>query len=223
MNKLTLPLITIGALGDSINPCALGVLIFLVSFLISIRKKGKSFLAIGVVYILFIFITYFLAGIGLLTSIRRLGISNIIYKLTSIAVIIAGLINMKDVFWKDHGFSLKIPESKKPLITKYIQKASIPATIVLGILVSIIELPCTGGIYIAIIGLIAEQATFINGILYLIYYNIIFVLPLIIILFMAHFSLSSETLKTWQKKNKRILRLIMGIVMITLGLLMLIY
>lgn len=223
MNSLTLPLIILGALGDSINPCALAVLIFLVNFLISVRKRGSTFIKIGIVYILFIYITYFLVGIGLLSFIKNFGISGIVYQITAIAVIIAGLINIKDVFWKGHGFSLVIPASKKPIIQKYIQKASISAAIVLGILVSFIELPCTGGIYIAIIGLLAEQTTYLQGVLYLLFYNIIFVFPLILILLIANFSLSSETINAWQKKNKKGLRFIMGIVMVILGLIMLFF
>ncbi|MFC1780220.1 cytochrome c biogenesis CcdA family protein [Patescibacteria group bacterium] len=221
MTKLTFPLIVFGALGDSINPCAIAVLIFLVTFLISIKKRGKKLLTIGFVYIFFTYITYFLAGLGLLTFVREIGITEIVYKITAIAVIIAGLINLKDVFIGEKGFSLAIPASRKPFIKKYIQKASIPAAMVLGIMVSFFELPCTGGIYIAIIGLLAEQASFAQGILYLLFYNFIFVLPLIIILFVAHFSLSSETLNSWRKKNKKGMRFIMGIVMIVLGLLML--
>lgn len=221
MNEVTLPLITLGALGDSINPCAIAVLVFLVTFLISIKERNWKFLAIALVYILMVYLTYFFAGLGLLTFVQRLGITQIVYYIAAIVVIIAGLINIKDVFWEGHGFSLAIPESKKPIIQKYIQKATIPAAIILGVLVALIELPCTGGIYIAVIGLLAENATYTQGILYLLYYNLIFILPLIIIVFLAYFSLSSETLNSWRKKNKKGMRLVMGIVMILLGLLML--
>ncbi|MBN2015250.1 hypothetical protein JW766_00245 [Candidatus Dojkabacteria bacterium] len=220
MTELTIPLIILGALGDSINPCAIAVLIFLVTFLISVKKRGGKLLSIGIVYILFVYLTYFLAGLGLLAFVQKLEITKIIYNIAAIAVIIAGLINLKDVFFEGHGFSLAIPESKKPIIQKYIQKASIPSAIALGIIVSFFELPCTGGIYIAIIGLLAEQASFIQGVFYLLFYNLIFVFPLIIILFIAHFSLSSETLNAWRKKNKKGMRFIMGVVMILLGLLM---
>ena len=221
MNDITFPLLTLGALGDSINPCAIAVLVFLVTFLVSINRRGVKFLSIAFVYIFFVYLTYFLAGLGLLTFVHKIGITEIIYHLAAIVVIIAGIINLKDVFWEGHGFSLAIPESKKPIIKKYITKASIPAAIVLGILVSLFELPCTGGIYVAIIGLLAENATYTQGILYLLYYNLIFISPLIIIVFIAHFSLSSETINNWRKKNKKWLRLFMGITMILLGLLML--
>ncbi|MDD3647218.1 MAG: cytochrome c biogenesis protein CcdA [Candidatus Dojkabacteria bacterium] len=220
MTEITLPLITLGALGDSINPCAIAVLVFLVTFLISIKKRGGKFLAIAFVYILFIYLTYFFAGLGLLSSVQKLNITYSVYRVAAIVVVLAGLVNIKEYFFSGKGFSLALPESKKPLIKKYIQKASIPSAIVLGIMVSLFELPCTGGIYLAVIGLLAEKATWTEGILYLLYYNLIFVFPLIIIVLLSFFSLSSETINSWRKKNKRGMRLVMGITMILLGILM---
>lgn len=221
MNQLTFPLVIFGALGDSINPCAIAVLIFLVTFLLNLKVKGRKFLLIGLVYIFFVYITYLLAGIGLMTVVRSLKVTQIVYQLSAVLVILAGLINIKDVFWEGKGISLKIPKSTKPIIQKYVQTASVPAAILLGILVSLFELPCTGGIYIAIIGLLAEHATKMEGVGYLMLYNLIFVLPLVGILLLAFFSLSQETLNVWRKKNKTTMRLIMGIVMVMLGSLML--
>jgi len=221
MTELTFPLVIFGALGDSINPCAIAVLIFLVTFLLNLKVKGRKFLSIGLIYIVFVYITYFLAGLGLMTAVRTLSITRIVYQISAVLVIIAGLINIKDVFWEGKGISLKIPSSAKPFIQKYVQAATVPAAIMLGIFVSLFELPCTGGIYIAIIGLLAENATKTEGILYLLLYNLIFVFPLLGILFLSFFSLSQETLNTWRKKNKSTMRFIMGVVMVLLGSLML--
>jgi cytochrome c biogenesis protein CcdA len=220
MTHITFPLLIFGALGDSINPCAIAVLIFLITFLRSLKKKGKSFLAIGFTYIVFVYITYFLAGLGLLTVVKGLGISKIVYIVTAIVVILAGFIDIKDFFWYGKGITLGIPASKKPIIKKYIAQASVPAAIILGVLVSLFELPCTGGIYFAIIGLLSEQTTKIQGILYLLLYNVIFVLPLVIILTVAYSSISSDKLNTWREKNKRLMKLFLGLFMVLLGLLM---
>jgi len=220
MNDLTLSLIILGALGDSINPCAIAVLIFLVTFLISVKKRGKQVLTIGIIYVICVYLTYFIAGLGLLSLVKGLEITRLVYKISAIVVILAGLINIKEFLLEGKGFSLAIPSSKKPIIKKYIQRASIPAAIILGVLVSIFELPCTGGIYVAIIGLLAEKATLSHGRLYLLFYNLIFVLPLIIIVLIAYFGLSSETINAWRKRNQKLLRLIMGIVMIVLGVMM---
>ncbi len=222
MERLTLPLVIYSALGDSINPCAIAVLIFIITFLIALRKKKENFLKIGLVYITMIYITYFIAGIGILSVVKKTGVSDYMYLFSTLAVIIAGLINIKEVFFSQKGFSLAIPDSKKDTLKKYIEKGTIPAAMVLGVLVSFLELPCTGGIYIAVLALLADQATIIQGIIYLLIYNLIFILPLVFILLLTYFSLSSETINDWRKRNKRWLRFTMGIVMISIGAIMII-
>ena len=64
--------------------------------------------------------------------------------------------------WKKKGFILAIPESKKPVIERYIKTATLPAAFVLGVLVGIFELPCTGGIYLAILSLMSNTMTLIR-------------------------------------------------------------
>jgi len=222
MEKLTLPLIIFGAMGDSINPCAMAVLIFIITFLLALRKKKSKFLQIGLVYISMIYVTYFIAGVGILSVVKKTGVSDYLYLFSALAVILAGLINIKDVFFSDKGFSLVIPESKKGVIKKYIEKGTVPAAIVLGVLVSFLELPCTGGIYISVLALLADQATIAQGCIYLLIYNLIFILPLILILILVYFSLSSETINAWRKKNKKWLRFTMGIIMICMGAIMIV-
>jgi len=88
---------------------------------------------------------------------------------------------------------------------------------VLGILVGIFELPCTGGIYLAILGLVSTNYTLMEGLPYLILYNIIFVLPLIVILLLVAFGLDPERADAWRIRHRRVLRLIVGVAMIVLG------
>lgn len=217
--ELTLPTIIISALVDSINPCAFAVLIFLLLYLSTIGATRRT-LKIGVVYILTVFIVYFLAGLGLLTTIQSIGLTRQIFYLAALISIGAGLINIKDFFWYGKGISLAIPESRKGTIEKYIKKASMPAAIILGILVSMFELPCTGGVYLAILSLIAKNA-YSSAIPYLLLYNLIFILPLVIILLAVYFGVSAEKAEKLRVEKRKWLRLIMGLVMLALGLAML--
>lgn len=217
----TLFAVITSAIGDSFNPCAIAVLVFIVSFLIEIKKRGKDFLLLGGVYIFSVYITYFLGGLVIYQLIDILGLSDIIYTIAAILVILAGIINLKDVFFKGKGFSLSVPASRMKIVQKYIKKATVPAALILGMLVSLIELPCTGGLYFSTISLLAKKETFIIGLLYLLVYNLIFVMPLIIILIIAHFSLSYESINSWRKKNKTWMKFIMGAIMLFLGTAML--
>ncbi|MFA5993272.1 MAG: cytochrome c biogenesis protein CcdA [Candidatus Pacearchaeota archaeon] len=218
--ELTIPAILTAAAIDSINPCAFAVLIFLLVYLIALGSK-KKVLKVGLTYITAVFIVYFLSGLGLFVVIQGTGLTKIIYMVAAIIAIIAGAINVKDFFWYGKGITLAIPESKKPLIEKYIHKASIPAAIILGMLVSLFELPCTGGVYLAILGLMSTKMTLWQGIPYLLLYNLIFVLPLFIILFLVYKGASPEKLEKWRTGNRKYLRLIIGLGMILLGVAML--
>ena len=120
------------------------------------------------------------------------------------------------------GDWLVIPESKKDTITRYVKEATLPATFVLGILVGMFELPCTGGIYLAIISLLSQEMTIMAGLPLLLLYNILFVVPLIIILAIVYFGLPPERLEAWRTENRVIVRLAMGCLMIAIGIVVLV-
>ena len=217
--NITLPLIVGSAAIDSINPCAFAVLIFLILYLVTVKNK-KHMLFIGLTYIGVIFIVYFFSGLGLLSFIQSIHITKWFYDFTAVLAIGLGLLNLKEVIWEGKGLTLAIPESKKALIQKYIRKATLPAAMILGLLVALFELPCTGGVYLAILALLAEQNTWWQAVVYLLVYNVIFVLPLLAILFAVYFGLSPEKVELWRREQKRWMRLAIGTILIVLGVVM---
>lgn len=220
MLNITIPIVIGAAAIDSINPCAFAVLIFLILYLMTVKNKQRM-LAIGLIYIFVVFLIYFLAGLGLLSFIQSIHMTKFFYFVTAGLSIVLGLINLKDVFWAGKGFTLAIPESKKPLLQKYIRKATVPAAVVLGVLVALFELPCTGGVYLAILSLLADKSGWLQAVFYLLLYNLIFVLPLLVILFGVYFGLPPERVEAWRQENKKGMRLAIGLVLIALGAAML--
>jgi cytochrome c biogenesis protein CcdA/glutaredoxin len=218
--KLTIGMVVIAAIADSINPCAISVMIFLLIFLTGLGNKRKVFL-VGATYIVTAFLTYFMAGLGALTFLQSMAMTRYVYYLAAVLSITFGLVNLKDYFSNKSGPTLAIPESRKPMIKRYIEKASIPAAVVLGFSVSLFELPCTGGIYLAILSLLSSNMTMAEGIPYLALYNAIFVLPLIGILVVFIKGVSAEKANSWRLENRKVLRLGMGLVMLLLGAVML--
>ncbi|VVB74896.1 Cytochrome C biogenesis protein transmembrane region [Candidatus Tiddalikarchaeum anstoanum] len=218
--EVTIPAIISAALVDSINPCAFAVIIFLLTYLISIGAK-KRILKISMAYILTVFTVYFLAGLGLFVAMQSAHVTSLIYIISAVVAIIAGLVNVKDFFWYGKGFTLAIPKKAKPVISEWVKKASLPAAVVLGFLVSLYELPCTGGVYLAILGLLSNTMTRTQAVPPLLLYNLIFVLPLVIIAALINFGVSSEAIEKWRKAKRNYMKLAAGIVMILLGILML--
>jgi cytochrome c biogenesis protein CcdA len=217
---LTLPLVISSAVIDSINPCAFAVLIFLLLSIITLENRRRV-LMVGGTYITAVFVFYLLSGIGLFTIVQGTGFSRILFIGAAALSIILGFVNIIDVLRKNEGFILAIPESRKEVIDRYIHTATLPGTFILGILVGIFELPCTGGIYLAILSLMSETYTFSQGLPYLVLYNVIFILPLIAILVIVSFGLSPERVDTWRLENRRMLRFTIGIAMIAIGMIML--
>lgn len=220
-SRLTIPLVVVAGLVDGINPCAFAVLVFLLVSIMSISSK-KRVLQVGLVYIGAIFIFYFLSGLGLFALVQVSGFSRIFGLIAATVALVAGVIMIKDALYGGTGSWLVIPESKKDTITRYVKDATLPATFILGILVGMFELPCTGGIYLAIISLISQKMTIMEGLPLLVLYNILFVLPLVIILLIVYFGLPPERLETWRTENRVIVRLGMGCLMIAIGIIVLV-
>jgi cytochrome c biogenesis protein CcdA/glutaredoxin len=217
---LTIPAILGAAAVDSINPCAFAVLIFLLAYLTTLGER-RRILAVGVTYIATVFVVYFVAGLGLLTVVQQLELTGIVFTIAAVIAILAGLINIAEVLLKREIFTLAIPVSKKTAIDEYVKRASIPSAIMLGAFVSMVELPCTGGVYLAILGLLGDRMTLAEGIPYLLLYNLIFVLPLILILMIVVWGGTPERMETFRTGSRRWVRLVMGIVMVALGAAML--
>ena len=218
---VTWPVIITTALVDSINPCAIGVLILLISTLLTMSHDKKRMLIVGSIYIAAIYIVYFLAGIGLLLFIQRLNIAQPLSIFVGSLVIILGLIEIKDFFWYGRGFSLAIPSRYIKYIEEHAKHITTSAAIILGAFVAAVELPCTGGPYLAITTWIAQSNTLpVKALYYLLVYNFIFILPLLVILAMVYFGVHIQQIKRWKQDYRRWMRLFIGIILIALGILL---
>jgi len=214
-------LLIIGAgLLDGINPCAFVVLVLLLGYLMSVDSRRKMVIG-GLVYTAAVFIFYYLAGLLLTRSVQMLEIAEYFSKFAGILSIIFGLVMIIGVILPGKGPVLAIPESQKGRIERWMKKGTLPSIFVLGVLVGLFELPCTGGIYLAIISMIALQTDIYGGLFYLLIYNIAFILPLLIILVAVCYGMPPEKVNEWRLEQRFLLRLIIGIIMIALGIVIL--
>jgi len=213
----TLTTVLLTATVDSVNPCAIGVMILLMSTLIAMKQKDRV-LKIGLLYIGAVFLTYFTFGLILTTALSRipLWITQYISITVGTVVVIAGLLEIKDYFWYGKGFSLAIPTKYAALIKEKMSSVSVGTVVFLGVFVAAVELPCTGGPYLAITLLLSEQFNFM-AFLMLILYNIIFVMPLVVILGAVLAGAKVQSLLDWKQGNKGYMRFATGAVMVALG------
>lgn len=211
--------ITSAALVDSINPCAIAVLLILLGSLIMTNDKRKAVLT-GLAFTIGLFLAYFLAGLGLFHVLNLTGLAKWFHLIIGILAIIIGLSNIKDFFWYGAGgFITEIPRKWRPSLKNILGKITNPVpAFLIGFVIIFFELPCTGGPYLFTLGYLASFPK-TSLIRILLYYNLIFVLPLLVITALIYFGYSSVKKATsWKDRNIKILHLISGIIMLGLGI-----
>ncbi|HSU72396.1 MAG TPA: GAP family protein [Candidatus Binatia bacterium] len=223
---VSLPILVGAALVDSINPCAFGVLIFLLAYLSKAFRQPRKLLIHGGVYIFGVYVTYLAAGLLLLPTIQHLGrFSVIAYIIIASLIIIAGLLEIKDYFFYGKWFSLQIAPDDAQRIKMYVKRISdnIFTAFGLGIFVALVELPCTGAVYLAVLTIMSLTGVTAHNVLQLLLYNVIFVLPLALIVWAMYKGVTEKHMHAWREKHKGAMRLMTGIVLVGMGIWMLWY
>lgn len=219
-NPKILPLVVlISALVDSLNPCAISVLLITIAFLFNLGHNRRRILEIGGIYIFGIFVTYILIGLGIIGTLQILNIPNFMVRVGAGIVILWGLINLINVLYPKFPIKLKIPRAAHGQIAVLMGKSSRVAALGLGALVGVTEFPCTGGPYLFVLLLLHGQATQTAGLLYLIGYNLVFILPLVIILLIGSDRVLLEKVQAWKRTDSKVFGLVGNIIMVLLGLL----
>ena len=202
---------------DGIHPCAIAILIFFIAFLLTMHKTFKNIFLMGLVYIFVIFLTYLAVGVGLFSGIVFFGQHHFFAKLGSWLLILLGAITLKDAFFPQLPLHLRMPKFSNEKIKVRLEKATLPSVVVAAFLVGLCSIPCSGGIYAAVVALLASKTTYFTGFLYLLLYNLMFVMPLFILLLFAANPMTLAKIAEWRQKNEKSEKLVMGILMISLG------
>lgn len=217
--KWLLPLVSVAGLIDSINPCAFSILILTITFLFSLGRRRNDILKIGASYIFGLFVVYILIGLGIIQTLHLFNTPHFMAKAGAGLLILWGVIGLIGHFFPSFPIKLKIPQVAHKKMAELMEKGSLPTAFILGALVGICEFPCTGGPYLMVLGLLHDQATYVKGLAYLLWYNIIFVLPLVIILLIASQQALLEKVQSWKKAETANMRLWSGLAMVLLGIL----
>jgi cytochrome c biogenesis protein CcdA len=222
----TLGRITLLALADSVNPCAIAVLaMILISILIANPEKKRKVLFAGLAFCLAVFIGYLAYGLIIIQFFKIFAEflrenSQYVYNGLAILAILIGALNIKDFFYYKAGsFATEMPIFMRPKVKRIISNITSPkGAFIIGFIVTLFLLPCTIGPYIVASGLLSELGM-LNAIPWLLYYNLIFILPMIIITLIVYFGLARvQDVAGWKEKNIRKLHLIAGILLVLVGL-----
>lgn len=224
LTEYSLPVYTVILAGiDAFNPCAFFILLFLLSLLVH-AKSRKRMIIVGGVFVLFSGLMYFLFMSAWLNVFLIMGNIDLITSIAGLVAVVIASINIKDYFWFKRGVSLSIPESVKPGLyrrtRRLIVAGSLPtmiiATMGLAVFANLYEFLCTAGfpmVYTRILTM--SELTEFSYYLYLVFYNVIYIIPLLVIVVVFSMTLGMKKL---QEKQGQQLKLLSGCMMLVLGL-----
>jgi hypothetical protein len=154
VDAIGLPLFTIVVgLVDGFNPCAMWVLLFLLSILVNLKDRWKI-LAVAGSFVLISGLAYFAFMAAWLSVFQLIGLLRPAQIILGLLAVCIGAIHIKDFFAFKKGVSLSIPESVKPTIYSRVRGivnaetlwGAIIGAATLAVLVNIVELLCTAGL-----------------------------------------------------------------------------
>jgi hypothetical protein len=226
--SLSLPVLTVLIAGmDAFNPCAFFVLLFLLS-LLAHQKDRRRMLLIGGIFVLFSGLMYFAFMAAWLGLFRVMGSLPWVTAAAGALAAVMGAINVKDFFAFKAGVSLSIPDSRKADIFRrgreILAAGSLPAmlaaTVLLAVAANFYELLCTAGFPMVYTRVLTMQvANPAKHLLYLALYNLIYILPLLLIVLAFARTLGARKLS---EREGRLLKLLSGLMMLGLGILLLV-
>ena len=231
-----LPVIAAGLL-DGVNPCAFTTIIFLLSYLVYLGKRKRELLVAGGFFSAGVFLAYTALGLGLSRILQSF---SAIQKLAEIIkyVTFAGLMILSVLSFYDYALcrqgkatrmSLQLPRFLKQRIHASVRTRTRSAGLILsslglGFVVSVLELACTGQVYLPMIVYMLKVATEAKrAFALLLTYNLAFILPLVVVFILAYFGLTAETLAKAFERRIGLMKLATGILFLALGALVLVF
>ncbi|MBI2442136.1 MAG: HEAT repeat domain-containing protein [Lentisphaerae bacterium] len=203
------PLLVAGSgLLDGVNPCAFATLIFLVSYLQVTRKKARETAQVAIAFISGVFLAYLGLGLGLIEVIARLLVLKSVgvvlnWGLAAFALVLMAL-NVRDGIYCLQGrlrdTALQLPGFLKQATHAVIRHGArhrhfVAAAFLTGIVISFLELACTGQVYAPTLGFIVNTRGLTPGALgLLLLYNVAFIVPLIVVFALVFFGMTAEGL-----------------------------
>lgn len=205
---LGLSTVVVAGLIDGVNPCAFATLIFFVSYLTFVGRGSREILLVGLAFSASVFVTYFLVGLGFLRVLRAVSAIPLVGRVVYLAAIglalVFGGLSLYDYFLCRRGRStdmlLQMPAFLKDQVHGVIRKEAkvnryVLAAVATGFVVSILELACTGQVYLPTILFVSRAEEFrVSAVGYLILYNIMFVIPLCAVFSMVYLGTGSARL-----------------------------
>ena len=224
--------IALAGLVDGLNPCAFATLVFFVSYLTISGRKGREVLFVGGAFTLGVFLAYMAVGVGFYNVLGLLGdvltrLGRWVYGLTAAFCLVLAALSFADYLKARRGqvgdMSLNLPHSLRMRINAVIRKSRqsrtfVAGAFVTGIVVSFLELACTGQVYLpTIIFVMSMPELRGRALALLLLYNLLFILPLVVVFVLAYYGTGAKKFSQFLQERASTVKLGMSFLFLMLG------
>ena len=224
--------VVLAGLVDGLNPCAFATLIFFVSYLTLSGRKGREVIFVGLSFTIGVFLAYLVIGLGLYKVLDLMGnllntLARWVYIITAAICLGLGIFSILDYFKARRGkledMSLKLPDPLRKRINSVIRKGRSARSyyigaFITGLLISILELACTGQVYLPTIIFVSSMPELkLRAISYLVLYNLLFILPLVVVFILAYYGTTSKDLTSFLQKHTGAVKIGMAVLFFALA------
>jgi len=225
--------VALAGLVDGLNPCAFATLVFFVSYLALSGRQGREILLVGAAFTLGVFLAYLSVGLGFYKVLDLLGdlltsLGRWIYGLTGLLCAVLAVFSFLDFLKARRGeigdMALNLPHHLRMRINTVIRRgresrAFVAGAFITGLVVSFLELACTGQVYLpTIVFVMSRPEMRIRAFLFLVLYNLLFILPLIVVFILAHYGTGSKQLTRFLRERAATVKLGMTLLFATLAM-----
>jgi cytochrome c biogenesis protein CcdA/thiol-disulfide isomerase/thioredoxin len=217
---------------DGLNPCAFATLVFFVSYLTISGRKGRDVLMVGGAFTLGVFLAYTAVGFGFYSVLNLLGdflakLGRWVYGLTAVFCLVLAVISFLDYLKARRGdigdMALNLPHKLRMRINAAIRRtrnsqAFVAGALVTGVIVSFLELACTGQVYLpTIIFVMSMPELRTRAAAFLILYNLLFILPLVVVFVLAYYGTGAKQFSSFLQQRASTVKLGLSFLFLLLG------
>ena len=225
--------VVFAGLVDGLNPCAFATLVFFVSYLTLSGRKGREVLVVGATFTFGVFLAYLAVGVGFYKVLDLLGdllatLGRWVYVLTALLCAGLAVFSFLDYIKARRGkigdMALTLPRGLRRRINATIRgghqsQAFVAGTFVTGVVVSFLELACTGQVYLpTIIFVMSQPEMRVRALLFLVLYNLLFILPLVVVFILVYYGTGSEELARFLRRRAAMVKLGLTLLFATLAM-----
>jgi cytochrome c biogenesis protein CcdA/glutaredoxin len=211
---------------DGLNPCAFATLIFFVSYLSLSGRRGREVLAVGAAFTVGVFLAYLAVGFGFYRVLDLLGgllttLGRWVYGLTALLCAALAVLSLIDAIKAHRGemgdMTLSLPHKLRMRINSVIRQGRKSQTFVVGafvtgLVVSLLELACTGQVYLpTIVFVVSQPALRVRAVGFLLLYNGLFIAPLVVVFILAYYGTGSQQLARFLERRASVVKVGMAL------------